>query len=415
VGVVPAYIQALAWNDILLGFPTRISGEVSTGWVLVMSSLPIGIGMAFLSFATVNRSLVDAARLWHSDQDVLWKVVIPLAGPLLAAGWVFIFLIHLMDYSVPSLFGVTVYSLDIFAEFSATHQAERALLISIPIIALSILLIPVLNRAFRFSTHSQPAEQSSWGSQPAWPPTLLFLQRAALGLWAVQFGVPVFRLVWLSMQSASGGEMMTGASQDLGFSFVVAAAAALLSLPLSVWFLQAARSRHSFPWLAALPLALPAPLVGAGLAASLNLPVLQGFYNSAWMPVLAGLVRFIPLAVIAISAQEQRIDPLLLDALNVYQKKPWRGSLLVRLPLLTPGLIGAAGLVFALTLGELGATLIVIPPGQSTLSLRIFNYLHYGASEMVARLCLIVLGSTLAAGTITSLALNAVKQKTEIR
>jgi len=79
----------------------------------------------------------------------------------------------------------------------------------------------------------------------------------------------------------------------------------------------------------------------------------------------------------------------------------------VRLPLLLPGLLAGASLVFALTLGELGATLIVAPPGQSTLTLRIYNYLHYGASDVVAGLCLAMLLFTLAAGGLGALSLAA--------
>ena len=62
--------------------------------------------------------------------------------------------------------------------------------------------------------------------------------------------------------------------------------------------------------------------------------------------------------------------------------------------------------VFALTLGELGATLLVIPPGQSTLTLRLYNYLHYGASEEVAGLSLLLTVLLVAAFGLGALALS---------
>jgi len=43
----------------------------------------------------------------------------------------------------------------------------------------------------------------------------------------------------------------------------------------------------------------------------------------------------------------------------------------------------------------------VVPPGQPTLTLRIYNYLHYGASDVVAGLCLAMLLLTLAAGALS--------------
>ena len=47
-----------------------------------------------------------------------------------------------------------------------------------------------------------------------------------------------------------------------------------------------------------------------------------------------------------------------------------------------------ASIVTVLSAGELAATLIVIPPGQETLTLRIYNFLHYGSPEAVAGLSL---------------------------
>jgi len=205
------------------------------------------------------------------------------------------------------------------------------------------------------------------------------------------------------------------AMRDLAFSFGIAIAAALLSLPLSWAFLEGMRRRRTLQWLVVIPLAIPAPLVGAGMVGIFNQPWLTGLYNSAWMPILAGLARFFPLAVLALAAQYQRVDPLLLDAARVFQKNRWRSALWVRLPLMAPGLIAAASLVFALTLGELGATLIVIPPGQNTLSLRIYNYLHYGASDVVARLCLLVLGLTLAGGVAAALSLAGIGRRRKTR
>ncbi len=46
-------------------------------------------------------------------------------------------------------------------------------------------------------------------------------------------------------------------------------------------------------------------------------------------------------------------------------------------------------MVFLLTLGEEGIPLILMPPGYETLAVKVYNYLHYGASELVSGFCLI--------------------------
>ena len=68
-----------------------------------------------------------------------------------------------------------------------------------------------------------------------------------------------------------------------------------------------------------------------------------------------------------------------------------------------PAAAGAGGSgerVFILAAGELGATLIVAPPGRATLTMKIYTYLHYGASEAVAGLCLSVAAVALLGGLV---------------
>ena len=121
--------------------------------------------------------------------------------------------------------------------------------------------------------------------------------------------------------------------------------------------------------------------------------------------MLAGMARFAPLAVIVLVAQLRRINPLLIDAARILQTSHWQIWRQIWLPMLAPGLLAAAGIVFALNLGELGATLLVAPPGQATLTIRIYNFLHYGASGTVAGLCLMMAAAILVAGAIAALTL----------
>lgn len=43
---------------------------------------------------------------------------------------------------------------------------------------------------------------------------------------------------------------------------------------------------------------------------------------------------------------------------------------------------------FLLSFGEEGIMLVLMPPGAETVSVKIYNYLHYGASEYVSGFCL---------------------------
>jgi len=124
------------------------------------------------------------------------------------------------------------------------------------------------------------------------------------------------------------------------------------------------------------------------------------------MPVLAALARFAPVAALILLAQLRHTDPLLTDAARVFRRGVVRTWVQVRLPLLAPGLVAAACMAFALSAGELGATLLVIPPGLETVTIRMYNYLHYGSSGAVAGLGLVMTVLMLAAGAVAVAAMR---------
>ena len=72
--------------------------------------------------------------------------------------------------------------------------------------------------------------------------------------------------------------------------------------------------------------------------------------------------------------QEQR------DIGRVYGRSLWYAWRRGILPQVLPSVLVSFLLIFALSAGELGTTLLICPPGQATLTLKIYNYLHYGAS-----------------------------------
>lgn len=412
LAAVPAYVHALAWSRLLfqlnqilgaLDWPTLpTSGLAVAAWVQLMAVLPLALGIAWWALAGPAPELIQAARLARPEPAVLVRITLPLAAPLLGAGAVLIGLLSLLDYSVPSLFQVNTYSLALFAEYAATGSAARALALALPLLALTGLATALAVGLWRpAALRPARAAESTWAvaAEGPWPVSVRLAQGLALGLLALQGLV-----LGASLVAATGGPGRALATtlpvgDELAYSFALATLTGTLALPAALAVaLTLAASQRGLAWfLAVFPLAIPAPLIGIGLILLWNRPGMPPLYSTAWMPVLAGLARFTPLAALLLAAQIRRADPALVDAARVFQAGPVAGWLRIRLPMLAPGLVAAAGLVFALTLGELGATLLVAAPGRGTLSIRIYNYLHYGSSDAVAALCLwIALGTALA-------------------
>jgi len=153
-------------------------------------------------------------------------------------------------------------------------------------------------------------------------------------------------------------------------------------------------------------MALPGPLVGVSLVYLFNTPWLNKIGWLSLMPVLAHMARFLPIAVLILLAQLRRTDPQPFEAAKVFQSVGWRRVFQIGVPLFSPGLLACAGLIFAFSLGELGAILMVVPPGESTLTMRIYNYLHYGASDAVMGLSLLLWCCVMLAGSVVAGAIS---------
>ena len=419
LALVPPYVHAMAWSSAAaaastalesLGLPAiGFQGWLPGWWVQMMSLLPIAVALALIGLESVEPAMIEAARLVHSDMVTFGRVVLPLAAPAIAAGAGLLFVLSLTDYSVPSLFGVNVYSLEILAEYSASSQPARAFGLALPLLLIAVGAIAASQAGLRNAAQSSTWRRPAWATAPKWPAWFRRLQWAAMIVLGLQVAVPILSLAAAVGAGAALASSVAAARREIGFSFWVALTAALVCLPMALAAagkLANAKGGGRLWWLwVTAPLGIPAPLIGIGLIAIWNQPLWSGVYGSAAMPVLAALARFVPFAAIILLTQLRRIDPLLVDAARVSQVHPLRTWLQIRLPMMLPGLLAATGLVFALSMAELGATLIVAPPGHATLTMRIYNYLHYGASDTVAGLCLMMVAAVLAAGGLALAAL----------
>jgi iron(III) transport system permease protein len=371
-------------------------------WVQVMAFLPFACLIGIIALSAISRDLIDAARIVSPDITVLSKIMVPVSFPILSAGFGFLFLLSITDYSVPSLFSVETYALDIFAVFSATNAAGAACAAALPLIVAALCILGISQPGFRVLGEFPGWTRAGAGPLSEWPAWFSVLQSMALILVVLQAFVLVFGTAG-SMGSLTGiGTAISSSGMEIAYSLEIGILAVIIGIPLAagiVFFMPHGYYTKKIFWvLVTLPLAIPSSLIGMGLL-TLFATTMKGPAIGLLLPVFAGIVRFLPVAIIIISAQVHMIDPVLLDAAR-FLGTPCSGSYLkVILPLLAPGIGIAAVFLFSLTLGELGATLLVAAPGYQTLTMKIYNYLHYGSFSAVAGLSALMAGLT----TITTL------------
>lgn len=150
-------------------------------------------------------------------------------------------------------------------------------------------------------------------------------------------------------------------------------------------------------WLGAaffVPSAVPSVSVGLGLLVAFSRPpvLLNG---TIWIVLAAHFALVSAFSFGAVSAGLARLPADLEQVAASLGARPAYCLRWVTMPLLQPHLIAAFGLSFALSMGELGATVMVYPPGWVTLPVGIFALTDRGDVFTAAALTMVLGAATL--------------------
>jgi ABC-type Fe3+ transport system permease subunit len=104
--------------------------------------------------------------------------------------------------------------------------------------------------------------------------------------------------------------------------------------------------------------------------------------------LLLGLAFAARAAYVAWRPLRDAVEPSQLEAAELAGWSRWRTWTRVELPALRPRLLAAGAVVFALSIGEIGASVLLAPPGRPPVVLSLFNLMHYGYDGTVAGLAL---------------------------
>ena len=152
----------------------------------------------------------------------------------------------------------------------------------------------------------------------------------------------------------------------------------------SVW----TRALTAASWI---PFLVPGVVFGIALIACLNRDWSSAFYQGSGIVLTAFALRYLGPGCFAVNRACETIDPALTEAalmegankLQVLQHAIWPQVAAGWRP---PGMSSSCSVY-----GDVESLVLVVPPGGETLSLRIFNFLHYGHNAQVNALCFALL------------------------
>ncbi len=407
--LIPPYIMAGAWIHLLspgglvnrtvtsiLGADARLSVFSIAGciWCLGLSFFPLIAIVVAAGLSRVDRNLQDIARLSTGRWGVFRHSTFVQILPHLLASVCLVIVFSLGRYGVPSLLGVNTYPVEIFSQFSAFYDENAALAVAMPLFATVIALILLQQRIMRgrFYMTLTPASEATysanlgkWRSLGVIFVSLMFIISTVLPFSSVLLHTQGFGTIVSSLRSASDSLLTTTVLALLASVISVAVA-----LPVAS-YLAHSNSRFSrfLDVVCWLPIAIPGTITGLGYIRLAGLfPALRNSDSIGILLLIAYVGLFSAFAIRILEASYRRSDPNVADAAAIDCRNRLQRLIHIDVPLHSQAIAASMIVVFVLVVGELNATVLLIPPGRATLAVTIDNLLHYGANVNASVLCL---------------------------
>lgn len=142
------------------------------------------------------------------------------------------------------------------------------------------------------------------------------------------------------------------------------------------------------------PLVVPEILMGISLLMAF---VAAGIGLGLFTIFLAHVTFCVSYVAMVVLARLQDFDFSLIEAAQDLGASAWQSTRKVLLPLLLPGLAAGGLLAFTLSVDDFVITFFVAGPGSTTLPLRIYSLIKYGAPPLINALSTLLLAVTFAA------------------
>lgn len=437
---VPLPVYAVAWQ-IVFGSWLPAPGEVAwrpwsqgllpAAWVHGMAGIPWAMAFVALSLHSADNSVEEEAMQSGGPRAVARYAIGPrlVLGAVAATAWVAVQ--TATEIAVTDAMMVRTFAEEVYAQLVGFPAGvSAAVAVALPVCALAACAAFVLLRRMASLTGAS-GERSPMRPFRVGRFTRISMGITAWGTAALFVGVPCSALVW----KAGGGATNAGFTikfllEQLGrvvqlngmmfvdntLSAVVTGMAAALLATIACWVVRGSRFGSGLLIaLVAITWVMPAPLVGFGLKELIDLlisieeklfrtldihpafpPVRSALYDQpsplpgAW----AALVRFFPVAMLIVwpairAIPKELIETAMLDGRGLYGQ--W---CLAGWPSARRAILVATIAVAVLSLGEVGASKLVVPPQRRVAILELFNQMHYGTEATVAAMGLVQLGLT---------------------
>ena len=431
---LPALVGALAWALLAgpatgylnlalnaIGLPNLIDVYSFGGMIFVLGLYyaPYPFLMVHSALSLMNPDLEDAASLHGAKlSQMLRKVTFPLVMPAVIGSGILVFALTVENFPVAQVIGVpggvdTLPTLIYRLMNASPARSNDAAAVAVVLTVLLVVVIGIQQKAMNSKDYTTvtgkgvrarlvplrgwriPAAAFAW----LYFALAVLLPVAALVLAALQtspYVANIGQLLWPGSLSLWGmGETLQSNEfhQVVINSVIVGVATAAIGTALCfalayTRYRTKAPGRKLLEYIAMLPLAVPAIVLGLGLLWTwLALPI--PIYGTLAVLVIAFVAVFIPQGYRGVSASIVQLDKDLEDSAVMLGARRHRAITFVTAPLLRVGLSSTFLLLMMLSMRELTAALFLFTSDTRLLSIAIFDAYDNGSFQSAAELSLL--------------------------
>ena len=356
----------------------EIYGFPGAALTLTLFSYPFVLLTVRSALLRMDPALEETSRgLGHGAWSTFVRISLPQLRPAIGAGGLLVALYTLSDFGAVSLLRYETFTWAIFLQYEGFNRGIASVLSLMLVgVAAAILLLEAgtrgRSRYYRSTAGAvRPIRVSPLGGW-RWPALglcggvvlmALVLPLAILGYWVlrgISAGEPLDFLWGRALNSVYVSGLAAGA--------VVAAA-----LPVALFAVRhPSRLSMVIERLSYIGFALPGIVVALALV-FFGIAYAPILYQTVGLLIFAYVVLFLPTALGAVRTSLLQVNPGLEEAARSLGRRPLRVLATVTLPLVGPGILAGASLVFLVTIKELPATLLLSPTGFQTLATSIWT------------------------------------------
>jgi len=423
---VPIYVQATAWSA---GFGlqgwlrfSQVAAAISPAqamfsvvWIHGTAISPICYLLCSMGIARAIDTDTRQALMDFGSRYAVTQVLIPKLGPWIAACFLISVALIGNDMVVTNLFQVPTLTESLYQQVQFNEIRIWSVLASCSFVfLLGIVVWSTAIKSIAFlgperSGGNQPANSDTFAIQGYWKWLGAFVGWLVVCLVVL---VPVANLIakagWVARAEPQGIQRGWSVSRfaesilelgsfraELVWSLQLSLYATGFALALGIFSVSLAKSRWSSSiWIAcmAMLLATPGPLINLVLI-KLSNSVQTDFLiyladRTIAIPILALQSRCWPIAFGILWVAQQRFSlrhqhQMAIDLGLPFSTRFWVRAQAMTLPILTSALV-----CFFVSFADLSSYLLVLPPGVTTVSMRMFDLLHYGVKNQDASLAL---------------------------